>query len=336
MDSQRSFLLLIVGSLLFIAGLMLKPFLGYILGAVLIAFILMPLQNRLSNYIGERLSAFTLITLTLLTLTLPFLLIFGSVYEDAQDVIGSVNSSEVVETTEIEEFIFEYTGQRTDIENRVQSSLNKFVSVTIGNASMYLNLAMEIGIGISIVLFLLYYLLKDGRRFTNYIKSLIPLPKDLIIRIQNETYVTTWAVVKGHILVAITQGTLAGMGLWMTGVPNYAFWTFIMIILAFIPIIGAFLIWGPASFYLFMTSRPLAGTLLFLYGAIVVSLTDNFLRPILVDRETDLHPAVILIGVLGGLSVFGAAGMFVGPIILGVLKAILEVFNENFEELNKP
>jgi predicted PurR-regulated permease PerM len=106
-----------------------------------------------------------------------------------------------------------------------------------------------------------------------------------------------------------------------------------MILLAFIPLVGAFLVWGPAGGYLIFTGRPAPGIFLLIWGAVVVGLTDNFLRPLLVDREAELHPAVILIGVLGGLTVFGAAGIFMGPIALGVLKSVLEVFRNNYDEL---
>jgi predicted PurR-regulated permease PerM len=333
MNTQRGFLLAVVVSLLFVAGLMLKPFLGYILGAVLLAFILMPLQEKLSNYIGSQISALTLIVLSFLAISIPFALIFGAVASDAQDVIGDVNQTQILNTDEIEALILTHTGQDVDLDGEIRELLNKFVSATLGGFSEFLNILAGLAIGFSVMLFILYYLLKDGKRFTKYLKSLIPLPDDIIDNLHKKTYGTTWAVMKGHILVAIIQGLIAGVGMWFTGVPNFAFWTFVMILLAFIPIIGAFMVWGPASVYLVMIDRPIAAVILAIYGAVVVGLTDNFLRPILVDRSGDLHPAIIMIGVIGGVYVFGAAGLFIGPIVLGVLKAVLEVFRKNYEDL---
>jgi len=184
-----------------------------------------------------------------------------------------------------------------------------------------------------LLIFLLYYLLKDGEKFVKWLRDTTPLPSD----IQNQLYArvnkTTWAVIKGHVLVAVVQGLIAGLGLAITGVPNYAFWTFIMVILGFIPIIGTVVVWLPAAAYLFAIDRSAAAIFLFLYGMVIVGLTDNILRPIAVDRGSNLHPAVIIIGVIGGVYIFGAAGLFIGPIILGIFKAVLLVFKNNYEDL---
>jgi predicted PurR-regulated permease PerM len=333
MNSQKGFLLLLVGALLFLSALMLKPFIGYVLGAVLLAFILKPLQNRLSDYVGMRLSAFSLIILSIVLVSVPFGLIFSAVASDAQEAIKDVKSTDLLNTEELEQSILERTGQEVDIEEQLQKTLSGFVSTTIGNASKALSLLTNIAIGLSVMFFLVYYFLKDGDRFVEYVKDVGPLSDDLMDQLEANTYMTTWAVIKGHILVAIVQGLVAGIGLWVTGVPNYAFWTFVMILLAFIPIIGAFVVWGPSGIYLFMKSRPVAGTALLIYGATVVAFTDNFLRPLLVDRDADIHPAVIMIGVIGGVYVFGASGLFIGPIVFGALKAAMEIFKDNYHEL---
>jgi predicted PurR-regulated permease PerM len=333
MNTQRGFLLLLVASLLFIAGLMLKPFLGYLLGALILAFVLMPLHDRLKEYIGPRLSAFSLIIFTFIVTTVPFILIFNAVSGDATDVINQISDNPLVNLDQVEQLIQQHTGQEVDLNAEVREVLSQFVSLTIGSFSELLNLLSRFAIGASVMLFALFYLLKDGKEFVSYLKSLAPLPKDIMDRLGSKTYNTTWAVLKGHILVAIAQGLIAGIGLWLTGVPNFAFWTFVMILLAFIPIIGAFVVWGPASLYLVTINRPIAGMVLFTYGAIVVGLTDNFLRPLLVDKSAELHPGIILIGVIGGVYVFGATGLFIGPIVFGVLKAVLEVFKNNYDTL---
>jgi predicted PurR-regulated permease PerM len=188
-------------------------------------------------------------------------------------------------------------------------------------------------IGVSLMLFISYYLLKDGAGLVDWIIDVSPLPDDVERGLVNETRDTTWAVIKGHVLVAFVQGIVAGIGLAIAGVPNYVFWTFVMIMLGFIPIIGATVVWFPASIYLLVIDRPAAGLFLLLYGFLAVGLTDNFVRPIAVDRGSDLHPAVIIIGVVGGVYTFGAPGLFIGPIMLGAFKSLLNVFSENYETL---
>jgi predicted PurR-regulated permease PerM len=181
-------------------------------------------------------------------------------------------------------------------------------------------------VGFSVLIFALYYLLKDGNKFVNYVEGVVPLPNDVVKKLLSKTYCTTWAVIKNHVLIAILQGLVAGVGLWITGIPNVVFWTFVMSLMAFVPVVGTFLIWGPAAVYLAMTSKPMEGLALALYGLVVVALTDNVMRAALVNGGVELHPAVILIGVVGGVYVFGAPGLLIGPVVFGVLKAVLEVF----------
>lgn len=333
MNSQRGFLLVLATTLLVLAGLMLRPFLGYILGALLLAFMLMPLQDRVSKFTGERISALLLIVLTFVAVSIPFGLIFGAVAGDAQDVISDIGQTDFVDIDQIEAYVQQYTGREVDIDSEIQDAVRTFLSTTLGGFSELLNFLTNVTIGFSVMLFALYYLLKDGKDLSNYIEDLIPLPDDIIETLHEKTHRTTWAVIKGHIFVAIVQGLVAGIGLWFTGVPNYFFWTFVMILLAFIPIVGAFMVWGPASLYLLLIDKPIAAAVLLIYGSVIVGLTDNFLRPLLVEGGADLHPAVILIGVIGGVYVFGAAGLFIGPVVFGILKAVLEVFRNNYYEL---
>lgn len=333
MDLQRGFLISVILGLLFIAGQMFRPFLGYLLGTVMLAFVLYPLQRRMAPRIGPRISAGLLVIFTLLAAIIPFALTINAVVDDAQDLTGNINNTQIIQTDEIEELILELTGQQVDVDEEIEDFAREFAVNTLGNVSNILDIVTNVSIGLSLSVFVLFYLLKDGKEFKSWLRDTTPMPAEIQDKLYGKTYKTTWAVVKGHVLVAIAQGGIAGLGLFLVGIDSYAFWTFIMILLAFIPIVGAFLVWGPAGAYLFLTGRPAAGTFLLIWGAVVVGFTDNFLRPLLVDREAELHPAIILIGVIGGLYVFGAAGIFMGPISLGVLKAVLEVFKNNYDEL---
>lgn len=334
MDIQKGFLISVILILLTVAGMMLEPFLGYLLGTAMLAFILYPLHDKLSSKTGERISALFIILLTIVVAIIPFALAVNAVIDDAGKLSENINeSSIIVDTDQIEQQIEDLTGQTIDIESELESVIDTFVSTTVGSVSTVLDIVTNLAIGLSLSFFILYYLLKDGKKFKSWFMDITPLPRDIQDELYRKTNRTTWAVVKGHVAVAVIQGGIAGVGLYVTGISNAAFWTFVMTLLAFIPIVGAFLVWGPASAYLFMTARPSAAIFLMIWGAVVVGLTDNFLRPLLVDRGSGLHPGVILIGVIGGVYVFGAAGIFMGPIAFGVLKSVLETFKNNFDEL---
>lgn len=333
MNIQKGFLISVILVLLLIAAELFRPFLGYLLGTVMLAFVLYPLQRRMAPRIGPRISAGILIIFTLLAAVIPLAVAVNAVVDDARDLNENLNQTQLLDIEELETMIFEMTGQQIDIDTELDQVLNSFITNTLGSVSTVLDIVTNLSIGLSLSLFVLFYLLKDGKKFKSWLMETTPMPQDIQEELYDKTYITTWAVVKGHVLVAIAQGSIAGLGLLVVGIDSYAFWTFIMILLAFIPIVGAFLVWGPAGAYLLMTGRPYAGVFLLLWGTVVVGFTDNFLRPLLVDRKAELHPAVILIGVIGGLYVFGAAGIFMGPISLGVLKSVLEVFKNSYEDL---
>ena len=160
----------------------------------------------------------------------------------------------------------------------------------------------------------------------------MPLPNHIHDELRQEFDDVVWGVLASHVLIAVTQGLVAGLGLWVLGVPNAAFWTAVMVFLAVLPIIGSFLVWGPAAVYLFSVSEPFSGAVLLIYGAVVVSFCDDFLRPIIIDRYTDkrLNPGAILLGVLGGVYLLGFIGIFFGPVLIGSLRAVLDIYRREY------
>jgi predicted PurR-regulated permease PerM len=333
MNLRKGFLLSLILVLGFITFLMLEPFSGFILVAIILAFVSYPLYSRLNPYLGAHISAGFVLTLTILLAVIPFLFISLVVIEDATQLSQDLNESDVINVTQAEQFIEDYTGQEVSLNDVSNNLLSGMSDITFGGVSEIFSVVTHFSVGIFFMIFLIFYLLKDGNRLLKWVKAVTPMPTDLqdmmVVRIEK----TTWAVVKGHVFVAFIQGAVAGLGLVVTGVPNWGFWTFIMVILAFIPVIGTTLVWGPAAAYLFLIGRPSAAILLAIYGFLIVNLVDNFLRPLIVDRGADLHPAVILVGVVGGLYVFGIAGLFVGPIAIGVFKSSLIVFKNHYDEL---
>jgi predicted PurR-regulated permease PerM len=333
MDVQKGFLAGISALLIFISFLMAAPFLGYLLTAIIIAFILNPAQQKLEPYLGQNLSSGLVIVLFIAAIFAPFVLGLNAVIGDATEIANNIDGLETIDFTEIEQMVKEYTDQEIDFEAEIRELLRDFASIAVGGFSQILNMITGLAIGVLITLFAIFYLLRDGDKLYTWLRKVTPMEKDLQDHLYSKASLMTWSVLKGHVLVAILTGLIGGLGLFIAGVPRVAFWTFIMILLCFIPLIGAFMVWAPASAYLFIADRPLAGAFLFLYGLIVVSLADNILRPYLVDKRADIHPAAILLGVIGGVYVFGAVGLFIGPVVFGFTKTALEVLMKNYESL---
>lgn len=333
MNVEKGFLAGVSGLLIFLSFLMAAPFLGYLLTAIIIAFILNPVQKKLETYLGPNISSVLAIVLFVTAIFTPFVLGLNAVIGDATEIANNIDALETIDFTEIENTIKEYTDQDIDFESEIREILKDFTSIAVGGFSQILNMITSFAIGALITLFAIFYLLRDGDKLYAWMRKVTPMKEGLQDHLYSKASLMTWSVLKGHVLVAIVTGLIGGIGLFIAGVPRVAFWTFIMILLCFIPLIGAFLVWAPASAYLFIIDRPFAGAFLFLYGLIVVSLADNILRPYLVDKRADIHPAAILIGVIGGVYVFGAVGLFIGPVVFGFTKTALEVLMKNYETL---
>ena len=180
-------------------------------------------------------------------------------------------------------------------------------------------------IGFTVLLFLLYYFLVEGDSLLRWARSVAPLAEDTWTALIGQIDRLLWAVLIGNVAVALVQGILTGIGFAALGVPNVVFWTVFTTLLALLPIVGASVIWLPTSGYLLVVGRPVAAALLFAYGTFVVSLSDNYLRPMIGGREADLNPALFVFGVFGGLAAFGIMGPFFGPVVVGTLKVLVEL-----------
>lgn len=333
MDYRTAFFALLVAVLGAIAALMVLPLLQFVLAAALLAFVLYPVHERLEPKIGARLSAISLTAFAILAAVVP-VVIFSMVI--MQNVLTFLNEFDV-------QMLFDRVrelGTDLGIGDDVLSDLEEQVLLELENVFTdaiellfvemmgLLNRSIQMGIGLMVLLFLLYYLLVDGRTFLDWLRFVFPLEDDVRNRLFEEIDVVTWAVIKSHVLVALVEGVLGGIGLYLLGVPNVAFWTVIMIIVSFLPAIGIWLVWGPAVVYLILVDDLLASVVLLLYGIAVLSIVDNYLRAVFVDRGSGLHPAVVLIGVIGGIYLLGIMGLFLGPVLLAVFKASLNVFGE--------
>jgi predicted PurR-regulated permease PerM len=329
MNRQRAFLLLAIGLSAVAAFVVVRPFLAYILGALVLAYVLLPVHRRLVPYLGERLAALVLIPASLIAVIAPLFYLGVVFLRDVTDLAGGRTG---LDTDEIEAQLAE-AGVAIDLDAELAAIARELAEALFGTIPGVVSTALKASLGIALVLFLVYYLLVDGPRFVAWLKTATPLPPDVTDHLFGRIDATTWGVVVGHVFVAVLQAAVGGVGLWIAGIPNYVFWTFVMLVLALLPLIGAFLVWGPAAGYLLAVGQIEAGGFLLMYGIVVVSMIDNYARPILIDTRARLNPGVILVGVFGGVYSLGFVGLFVGPIVLGVLGATLVTFAEEYDRL---
>ncbi|ELY50517.1 AI-2E family transporter [Natronococcus jeotgali] len=334
MNRSKGYLLVLVTLFAYLSWQLIAPFLQYVLLAVLLGFVLFPLQERLEKRVSPTIAAFSLILLAIVGFIVPFALVVAVAAGDATAIVQNADQ-ESLQLSAVEGWIADQTGMNVDLASRLSDAAQQVGSVALEQATTWFGTVTHALVGFGLALFLLYYFLRDGTKLLAWVRSVTPLPADVQDDLYRELDEVMWAVLAGHVLIAIIQGTIAGIGLFAVGIPNAAFWTFIMIVLGLIPLIGSFLVWGPAVGYLLVTGEPILAVALLVYSTVIVGVSDDYLRPVVVDRYAEISPAVILIGVLGGVYAFGVMGLFFGPVVVGAFIAVVEVVDDNYERLEE-
>lgn len=331
MNVSKGALLLVVATLAVLSLTLVLPYMQYLLLAILLAYIIYPAQARLAPRFGPNASAGLLVVAATLAVVVPFFASLAVVAGDALSLFRAAAEGEI-DLSPFLSSLERYSGG-ADAAELIRTGAQRAGEAFLGYVPQLLGTATHMLIGLGMTIFLLFFFLRDAPSFFRWFRDVLPLPDEVQDALYDHLDDITQAVLMGHILVAVIQGVLAGLGLFATGIPNATFWTFVMILLALIPVIGAFLIWGPACLYLLTLGQTTAAVALFLYSAVVVGLSDDYLRPLLVDRYANVNPSVIVVGVIGGVSAFGFMGLFFGPVIVGALKAALEVFDDYYYDL---
>jgi len=178
---------------------------------------------------------------------------------------------------------------------------------------------------ITVVFFTLFFVIRDKDKLIDYIKSILPFSKDVEKQLFESSTGITASVIYGQVVVGMLQGLIVGVSFFIFGVPNALLFTFLAILTGIFPIIGTTIVWVPVVIYLFLAGNSIPAIGVSLFG-VIASTIDNFIRPIIVSRRTNLHPALILIGMIGGIFFFGVIGFIIGPLILAYLLILLEIY----------
>lgn len=327
---------------LYLCWLMLRPFIGVLEWAIVLVIVLYPVHLRLTRRIRSRsLSALLSCFLVLLVVVLPLILLTMAVAEELAKVIPNMPAqiSKLMSTqTPLFGKVSEWLQTRLGIYTlRTQ----EFLVEQLKRTSEFLlglswNLLGNIVSGIVksfFVLFTMYYLFRDGDEIVKRLPSALPLSTEqgeaLIARIQ----AVVSASVYGVVTIASLQGLLGGFAFWILGIPSPILWAVLMTFVCMIPIAGSFLVWLPLSIYLIATGHWTKAVLLMLWGGLVVSTIDNFLRPRLIRNQTKLHELFVFFSVLGGISVFGLLGIVLGPVVLAITIGLLQTFQRTDKPL---
>lgn len=334
MNRQQSVFVFITAVLLGVATLMVLGFLQYLIAGIILAYLTRPVYRRFDRWLPSSLAAGGVLLVTVLVAVVPILVFIIAIAGDVASLANTVSFDRTVIVPTLESVIEQYTGQSVDVESRLQSLLEVVVGWAVGSAPGLLGAAANLALGLSVMLIVQFYFVRDWQPFADWTRDFDVLPTDIQNRLYSSTGRATFSVVKGNVFVAVLQGLAAGVGLWLTGFPRVMLLTYLMVLLSFIPMIGAALIWAPAGIYLIATGSVIPGIGLLAYGVILIGAIDNVARPLLIDEDINLHDLLVILGVIGGISVFGPIGLFVGPVVFAVLAELLIVYQDAYNDFD--
>jgi predicted PurR-regulated permease PerM len=317
------------------------PFYGAILWGTVTAIVFAPLNRRMSNSLPQRrnLAAVVTVMIIVLVVILPLVLLAASMAQEASGVYDRLQTGDLDLGTVFRRLFDALPTWAADLLRRF--GLTSFVeaqermSAALIKGSHFLAAqALDIGQGavsfvvnLCVMLYLLFFLLRDEETLARQMRDAIPLrleEKDALFR---KFAIVIRATVKGDLLVALLQGALGGLIFWILGVSAPLLWAASMAFLSLVPAIGAAMVWGPVAIYFLTTGASWQGIVLIIYGAFVIGLADNVLRPILVGKDTKMPDYVVLISTLGGIEMFGLNGFVVGPVIAATFIAAWDIFS---------
>lgn len=313
--------------LLYFSYHVIEPFLTPLLFSVVLVIITFPAYKWLSNKTKKpKLSSLLLVLAILLVLVVPSFFIGYTLVREAPSAY--TRFTEAVDFSSVDTFIQERTGRDVGLEENLERSAVQFREYVIGNVGSLLSGAANILLGVFIMFFVMYFLFTDGQTLLGRIKELIPLKKEDQDKLYAEIGNVIQGIINGQLITGIIQGLVGGVALALVGVATPVFWGFVMAITSMIPFLGAAVVWLPISLYLLATGDVIAGAALGIIGLVIISQIDNVLRPVITSKTARIHPAVVLVGVFGGLAAFGLVGFIAGPLVLALLGTVMRFYNE--------
>lgn len=333
MDARSSVIALLVCVLGVLAALIVLPLVEYVLAACLLAVVLRPAYERLVPHVGPRVAGVAFTGLAVVGVVVPLIVVSLIVLETATSVLedGAVDTIVTAGRTTARTTLGVDETTAATLESALSSELAGAVGtatdVTLSQTIGIVSAAVDAVVGTVVFAVVLYYLLVDGPAAVDWVRRVVPLERQLVDELFTAVHVVVWAVFRSHLLVAVLQGLLGGLGLALFGVSNAVVLAVALSLVSVLPTVGIWLVWGPVTVAHVFSSGPLSGAVLLGYGLAVLAVVDTYLRALFVDQRSGLHPAVALVGVVGGGVLFGLVGLFVGPVVLGVFMATLRVAN---------
>lgn len=332
---RRTVVIIAVVIFLYLAFMIVRPFLLAIIGSAVLAYLFYPLYKWLVGLMPkflprETISAIVTCLLIVVIVLIPLSFLTGLLLDEIANgyaFMVKVMSDPNV-NIELPEFMSKYLGEPSRYSQQIATFSVQLIGwlqhVARGIPNVFLNLFITI--------FSVFFFLKGGKNLYGFFQDVFPLSESRYKEILNRLDDLSKGLFMGQIVVGLLHGVLAWIAYSMLGVPNPLVWAFVTSIISILPVLGAGLVWGPLAIFLFTVGLSNGlywkGLVLLGYGLFVMTALDNILKPKIIGEHSSFHPLVVLIGILGGIQFMGLAGIIIGPLVLGLFDVVLGIFRE--------
>ena len=327
----------IILGLFYLLYKVLSPFLIPIAWAMVLSITFYPLYRVLLKFL-KRPGLASIITMIIILILIigPFTYIINALLDEVANIYKTIEEKGFDVITNIQEhpkFIGIYkklsafvAAEKIDLKSGIINTL-KMIGEYVGQhiSDIFTN-AIVLILNFIIMFLTIFYFLKDGEKLAEYLKKLLPFSAEQKKRLTSRAKEMVIAAIYGGVVVGLTQGILGGIAFLIFGLPSPVFWGTAMAVFSLVPLFGTVIIWGPACLILILSGSYGKGIGLLLYGTLIISMTDNILKPMIIGSRTKLHTLLIFFSVLGGIKFFGFIGFILGPLITALSLALIEMY----------
>jgi len=320
--------------------LLIKDFLLACFWAIILAVVFDPVYQRFRLYFknSEILSLFLTMIMIILVFVIPLLTITLMITEESTIFYQKIQSGEINPQVYFQETLALLLPKFNKLSH-IQALSVEQISVSVGDSftqavkyiaqqlpALTQNL-LNLIVQFVLAFYILFFLLRDGNLLIRKLISLVPIGDNIETELFERFTSVAKATVKGGLIVAVIQGSIGGLLFWFVGIPAAFLWGMLMIVLSLLPI-GSTLIWGPAAVILLLQGQTLKAAIVFTVGILVIGMTDNFLRPRLIGKDSKMSDYLVLVSTLGGLTWFSLTGFVLGPIIAALFVTCWEIMGK--------
>jgi predicted PurR-regulated permease PerM len=335
-------LFIILGLVTLLFLYLLKPFFFPIFWAAVIAGIFQPLYLQINRRLHRpTVSTAIIILVFAVIILLPLGIIaslafnesvqlYGKLNPNAQDIDGGFQHMlNIIANNPLTKFFNVNEALVSEKAAQVVRSITNYIFVHLTDLTQN---TLAFVVQFAIMIYTLFFFVRDGDKFFKAAIRILPLGMGRERFLYDRFSVTARSTLKVTLIIGGIQGILGGIIFYITNIEGALIWGLLMILMAIVPLVGCSIIWGPAGILMLITGHIWEGILILAFGVLVISMIDNFLRPVLIGKDVEMHPLLIFLSTLGGIILFGFSGFVIGPIITSLLIAIWDMYEEFYRK----